>query len=82
MRCCRMLRSVAGNACDKEQLLFYDDASLRDALALSAALCGRSFRLLERGEGLAANRRGDGEKSSVSREGARRGVAIPSEHML
>ena len=59
---------------NKEQLLFYEASSPRDALALSAALCGRSFRLLERGEGLAADRRGDGEKSSVSREGARRGV--------
>ena len=29
---------------NKEQLLFYDAASLCAALALSAALCGRSFR--------------------------------------
>ena len=59
---------------NKEPCPFYEAASPRDALALSASLCGRSFRLLERGEGLAADRRGDGEKSSVSTEGARRGV--------
>ena len=52
---------------NKEPCPFYEAASPRDALALSASLCGRSFRLLERGER-------DGEKSSVSTEGARRGV--------